>query len=1134
MQFGSLKNKDSLLQAVKMIMGLIAPLLMSSDLLAAKEFFREDFNQPAAWSLEGSVGVVKSHLEFITSRNGKKSIRVDYEFGPSGGFLKIMRAKRLQLPEDYRLQMLLRGQGQSSVVEFKLTDDNNNVWWHRFNALSFPKKTALTTVTKDEIVYAWGPDAAKAPREIKMFDWAIVTEKAEKGTLWIEGISFEDQTYSEQPKVRASSSQSGFSADRAIDGSLATAWQSQRFSANNPGTMMQSLDIDFKMPRRIGAVMIDWIEGAAALDFVVLQSSDAQRWQQILHVTKGGGRSAYIPVSAGVSPRFLRIQMNRPERKTAESFYGIRELRFAGKEVGRSAFDFMNHVVKERPRGAYPKYLYQQQTYWTTIPVPEASGSTTQTIGVLPESPLPALLNEEGQFEMGAGVLSIEPSLRLGEDYMTWAEANKVEASLVDGYLPMPVSQWTMDKIKLSTTAFARFQDKYPVTYLTYRLENQQAIEQPLQFNVAFRPYPVNPPWQYTNSDLWMKSGFDEISYDGESILIGASGETTKYLVVPLTSKEANDFDTRERATSGLRFGAKSFLAGPLYDDLAKGKVPTPQGLSEVFQFSALKPSGVLQVQFKLPSKASREIHLAVLPLTTDQLAYRNRIVMELLQRQGVTEFQVAKEQWQRQLNLHSLRASPKADVAVNAYKTTIAHILGNRKGSAIEPGPRRYATSWIRDGAVMASALLQAGHIEPAKNFFSWFALFVRDSGYVPCCITIDREDPPYIEYDSNGQFLYLLTEIYRYTRDQSYVQTYWPKIKAAVKYLSWLRQQTMKQEYLLDPAKAPYYGLLPPSVSHEGYLGNPVHAYWDDYWAVRGLEDIVWLAEQTGATQDAKEWAPMAREFRQSLFTSIQRLIEVRKLPYIPASVEKAEFDPPAMGLIISLLEGQDELPQTPLKYSIEKYLETLRERETGQWKNSNYTAYELRLVEPLLRLGKRQEAIKALNFYLREMRAPRWNQWPEITWLNPSLASGIGDMPHSWIGAEYARAFRSFYVYEERKNSQMVIASGLPVSWLASKEGASIRRVSTEQGTLSFTLQTLEENSTGPSITLSLQLNLESHGNDRATSLASMKWMMPPGCTVESVRSTNQFQFQPGSEFVTIKGSQWEGEASVRCKE
>src|SRR5580692_9532577 len=40
----------------------------------------------------------------------------------------------------------------------------------------------------------------------------------------------------------------------------------------------------------------------------------------------------------------------------------------------------------------------------------------------------------------------------------------------------------------------------------------------------------------------------------------------------------------------------------------------------------------------------------------------------------------------------------------VHAALTATAHILITRRGPALQPGPRRYTRSWIRDGAMMSA----------------------------------------------------------------------------------------------------------------------------------------------------------------------------------------------------------------------------------------------------------------------------------------------------------------------------------------------------------------------------------------------------------------------------------------------
>ena len=36
---------------------------------------------------------------------------------------------------------------------------------------------------------------------------------------------------------------------------------------------------------------------------------------------------------------------------------------------------------------------------------------------------------------------------------------------------------------------------------------------------------------------------------------------------------------------------------------------------------------------------------------------------------------------------------------------------------------------------------------------------------------------------------------------------------------------------------AKRLFFGLLPESISHEGYSSKPMHSYWDDFFALQGL---------------------------------------------------------------------------------------------------------------------------------------------------------------------------------------------------------------------------------------------------------------------------------------------------------
>jgi hypothetical protein len=165
---------------------------------------------------------------------------------------------------------------------------------------------------------------------------------------------------------------------------------------------------------------------------------------------------------------------------------------------------------------------------------------------------------------------------------------------------------------------------------------------------------------------------------------------------------------------------------------------------------------------------------------------------------------------------------------AIRAALTATAHILVTRAGPALQPGPRRYTRSWIRDGTIMSAALLRMAHREEVLEFVRWYSPYQRADGFVPCCV--DRNGPDWlVEHDSHGQLITAIADCYLFTADARFLEESWPFVVKAVACIEGLREAD---------------GLLPVSVSHEGYLAQPVHSYWDDFWALRGLRDAVDLA--------------------------------------------------------------------------------------------------------------------------------------------------------------------------------------------------------------------------------------------------------------------------------------------------
>src|SRR5262249_17535125 len=155
----------------------------------------------------------------------------------------------------------------------------------------------------------------------------------------------------------------------------------------------------------------------------------------------------------------------------------------------------------------------------------------------------------------------------------------------------------------------------------------------------------------------------------------------------------------------------------------------------------------------------------------------------------------------------------------------------------------------------------------------------------------------------DSHGELVFAVMEYFRFTHDRAFLAEMWPAVQRAIAYQERLRATRLGPEFDA-PALRARRGLLPESVSHEGYLAHPVHSYWAGFWALRGYADAAAIATVLGEKQEARRLAAVRDEFRVALRESIALTIAERKIDYVPGSVEWADFDPTATANAVTLL--------------------------------------------------------------------------------------------------------------------------------------------------------------------------------------------------------------------------------------
>ena len=403
-------------------------------------------------------------------------------------------------------------------------------------------------------------------------------------------------------------------------------------------------------------------------------------------------------------------------------------------------------------------------------------------------------------------------------------------------------------------------------------------------------------------------------------------------------------------------------------------------------------------------------------------------------------------------MNLVTLRV-PEAEARIaNTVRSALAHILIERDGPALQPGPRSYRRTWIRDGALMSSALLRLGHADEVKEFLRWYAPRQFDSGKVPCCVDARGADPV-AENDSHGELIYLAAEVERYTHDRALLEELWPRIAAAVTYMRTLRQseRTVQNE---APERRELFGLLPASISHEGYSDKPMHSYWDDFWALRGYKDALEIATLLGHTEAARRLSAECDEFQSDLYASLRASVAKHQIHFVPGSAELGDFDATSTTVALSPGGEQERLPPALLQATFERYWQEFTERRDGKKPWDAYTPYELRIVGTFVRLGWRARVQQLLDYFLSDRRPAEWNQWAEVVGRDARQARFIGDMPHGWVASDFIRSTLDLFAYSRESDRALVIAAGVPRAWFQG-DGSGIDNLRTEYGKLSFTL-------------------------------------------------------------------------------
>lgn len=728
----------------------------------------------------------------------------------------------------------------------------------------------------------------------------------------------------------------------------------------------ESITVDLGYPRWLLGVLIDWGE-AFGTDISVHLSDDGESFRQMYRITTGNGDYDSFYWRSTIC-RYFRLTVHAA---SVSSGAVVSELKLRILNKDRMPIGQLEHAAKSGQSELYPQALLGRQVYWTVL----------GEIGDDEE----ALFDEYGNLEARQGYGQLTPLLRVGGKLHGAPGSTAITQSLRDGSLPIPSVTWPVAGVALQATALAQA----GAALVEYRVTNTGDVPQPGALVLAVRPVQINPYWQHGGH-----APINAIDVAGKRVRINGRNYAAF----------SHDPDVVTVA---------EFQDGDVVRLIANAPQPTVPSLRS--------DSGLLSAAcefnfFLAPGESAAFVASAPL---------RDKVEPSAEVNFAGTLDAVARG-WREKIGPRKITVGDREVSDTVAAQTGL--ILVNATQFALKPGPRNYDRVWIRDGSSQALALLYAGLIEEAKTYVLWYAKRIYANGMVPPILnkdgTINRGYGSDIEFDAQGQFVTIAAETYRFTRDRAFLGTIFEPVARATKFIEELCARTNA----LHGPETRYHGLLAPSISHEGY-SKPAYSFWDDFFALRAWRDFAYLAAEIGDQDAASQVKAKGESFAASLARALRMTGEAMGEGVIPASADHEDFDPTSTSIAFEPCRVEDVLPAGLITATYDRFRAHL-DGHRGRDFDASFTPYELRNLNAFVSLGRTEDAFQLVADALSWRRPPGWRHWAEVVWGNPRAPEYLGDMPHTWIGAEFATAIRRMLLRENGRTLELFRA--VPGAW------------------------------------------------------------------------------------------------------
>ena len=295
--------------------------------------------------------------------------------------------------------------------------------------------------------------------------------------------------------------------------------------------------------------------------------------------------------------------------------------------------------------------------------------------------------------------------------------------------------------------------------------------------------------------------------------------------------------------------------------------------------------------------------------------------------------------------------------------------------GSATAPPCRRRCCAWAAADEV--------------RDFLAWYATHQAADGNVPC--VVDRNGPDWLpEHDSHGQLVFTLAEYFRFTGDRAFTAALWPAAQRAVGYLESLlatalaRPSSARQSGARASASCPS---RPATRAISRSRSTPTGTISGRCAAsATALE----LAQALGEAAEAERLRNLRDEAACMLCTNRSRRRSLRAA----STTSRARLNGPIS--IPPQPPPRSPRPTPPSAWRPPRWhgpststCAACAGGARGEIDWNNYSAYEIRILGALVRLGRCADAHELLEFFLADRR-------PQAGTNGPRSRGGIRAAP------------------------------------------------------------------------------------------------------------------------------------------